>query len=130
MKLFDTQQFRFAVAGGAATLGGYLLYLLLNLFFNYLAAYAISYLVGVVASYLVNSLYVFRSRLSWGGLLAYPSVYIMQFALGGTCVWLFVDRLGFPEWLAPLTAIALTLPITFLATRYLLTGRASESRRH
>ena len=65
MKFFERSPVRFAIAGGANTAFGYLLYLLLNLMMPYTWAYTLSYLAGVVFSYVINALYVFRAPLSW-----------------------------------------------------------------
>jgi putative flippase GtrA len=113
---------RFLIAGGFNTALGYALYLLFNLYVDYRAAYSISFACGVLVSYLLNSLYVFRVGLAWKRLALYPAVYVVQYLAGVLTIWLLVARLRVAEAYAPLAAIVVTLPLTFLVSRYLLTG--------
>jgi putative flippase GtrA len=130
MKFSERQEFRFLVAGGANTAIGYGLYLLLNLAFDYRIAYSLSFAAGIVLSFVLNSLYVFREPLRWTRLLVYPAVYVLQYAIGIACVWAFVDLLNQPEALAPFPAIAISLPLTYIATRYIIKGGPGAAAKH
>jgi putative flippase GtrA len=114
---------RFLVGGAANTAIGYLLYLAAARVMDYRWAYTTSYLLGIGISYLINSLYVFRQPLSWRRLLAFPAVYALQYAAGLALLWLFVSRLGIHKEYAPLLVVPLTIPLTFVASRLVLTYR-------
>jgi putative flippase GtrA len=128
MKWFNHQPARFLVAGATNTFIGYGLYLLLNLVVDYRAAFTTSYVAGIFLSYILNSVYVFREPLRWSRLMVYPSVYVLQYVIGIVCVWAFVDVLGQPEALAPLPAVVISLPLTYLAARYIIKGASDGDR--
>lgn len=120
---------RFLAAGVSTTAVSYALYLgLIYLSVPYLAAYPISFIVGIVWSYVVNSAFVFRHKPTLRGLLAFPLVYALQLLVGLLVVYLAVATLGLPEWIAPLIAIAATLPMTYLLSRWLI--RKTSARSH
>lgn len=116
--------FRFIIAGVINTVVTYGLYLLLLPFLGYLVAYSAAYAVGIVLSYGLNSVVVFRQPMSLRGLMRFPMVYVVQYLFTATLLWLFVDVLGVTKELSLLAAIALTVPVTFFATRFaILPGR-------
>ncbi|MBK9243822.1 MAG: GtrA family protein [Burkholderiales bacterium] len=119
---------RFIVSGAANTGITYLLYLLLLPLLGYLTAYSAAYVIGVVLSYWLNSVFVFRQPMSWRTLLRFPLVYVVQFTLTGALLWLFVDVLGIDERFALLGAIAVTVPVTFLAARLAILSGSGRRR--
>lgn len=130
MKWPERQGVRFLVAGFANTVAGYLLYLALNLLVDYRIAYSLSFAAGIVASFVLNSLYVFRQPLRWSRLGVYPAVYALQYAVGLACVWLFVDVMHQPEAFAPFLAVAVSLPLTYVATRHILKEKPRVPAEH
>ena len=68
MKWFERQGTRFLIAGAANTAIGYALYLLFNLLVDYRIAYSLSFALGIVISFVLNSVYVFRQPLRWARL--------------------------------------------------------------
>jgi putative flippase GtrA len=123
MKFFDTEFKRFLAAGSFNTIAGYALYLVFHLVLDYRLAYTASYLIGIPVSYWINTRFVFRSAWSWKRLAAFPSVYLMQYVLGLALIWLFVDHLDISEKIAPLLAVPVTVPLTFLASRFIIKGK-------
>ena len=118
------QFFRFLVAGAINTGITYGIYLLLLPLLGYLSAYSAAYVIGIVLSYGLNSAFVFRQRMTWRGLVRFPLVYIVQYALTATLLWIFVDMLGVDERFALLAAIVVTIPVTFLTARaVVMSGR-------
>jgi putative flippase GtrA len=120
MKWSDSEGLRFLLAGGANTLIGYGVYLLLNTVFDYRVAYTLAFVAGILLSFVLNSVYVFRQRLRWRRLTVFPLVYLLQYAVGLVVVWTFVEVMRLPEPLAPWAAVAASLPVTYLAARYVL----------
>lgn len=118
------QFLRFLVTGGINTALTYGLYLLLLPLLGYLPAYSVAYVVGILLSYWLNSVFVFRQPMNWRSLARFPLVYVVQYLLTAALLWLFVDRLGVDQRIALLAAIAVTVPVTFLAARLaILAGR-------
>lgn len=114
---------RFLVAGGLNTGLSYLAYLLLLRVVSYRCAYSVSYVAGIFLSFVLNSLFVFRVPLRWRRLLPYPSVYLVQYLLGLGVVYAGVELLGWDERLMPVLVLAVTVPVSFVLTRWVLRGR-------
>lgn len=115
---------RFVMASALNTALTYLLYLGLLRIVSYRWAYSLSYVAGIFLSFVLNSLYVFRVPLRWRRLLPYPSVYLVQYFLGLAVAWAGVEVLGVDERLVPIAVIAVTVPVSFVLTRWVL-GRRS-----
>lgn len=112
---------RFLVAGGSTTVISYAIYLaLLYASVTHLIAYPVSFIVGIAWSYVVNSRFVFQRRPTLRGLGAFPIVYLGQLVLGTVIVHAAITLAGFPPWAGPLLAIVATLPLTYLASRWLI----------
>ena len=110
---------RFLLVGMTNTLFSYGLYRLLLLAMPYIAAYTLSYCAGIVLSYFLNVHFVFKKRPSLASFLKFPFVYALQYGLGVAVLWLLV-RAGMDPKLAMAGVIVVTIPITFLASRFIL----------
>ena len=119
---------RFLVSGAFNTLVTYLLYLLLLMFLGYRVSYTISYAAGIVLAYELNRVFVFKAPRSFASIAATPLIYLLQYCVGLGVVSLWVEYLGLSAKVAPLVAIALTVPVTFLLTRWAFLGRAGKRR--
>lgn len=116
------------LAGGLLNTGlTYGLYFLLQKLFFYQVAYAIAYATGIVFSYWFNARIVFRTPLSWKGLMTYPLVYVVQYGSSALLLGIFIERLGIPPALAPLLVLVLMIPLTFFLSRWILRGRQHAS---
>lgn len=112
--------FRFLLVGVSNTLVAYVVFLLLLPFLPYLYAYTLSYCVGVVNSYFMNVLFVFKKKISLHSFLKFPFVYVVQYFLGASIMWLLVGKLAVsPVW-AYGVVIVVTVPVTFVASRFVL----------
>lgn len=120
MKIIHGEFGRFLLAGAANTLLSYLLYLLLLEFLAYLLAYSIAYCFGIAISYFLNVYFVFNRRASFASFVKFPIVYALQYGLGAGLLWLLVDRVGMAPEIAMIGVVAATIPVTFLASRFLL----------
>jgi|SRR5688572_20095478 len=122
MRSFKGEALRFVGAGVLNTGAGYLIYLAALMVMSYRVAYTVSYAIGILISYATNTSFVFRRKWSWKRLAIYPVVYALQYGIGLACLSLFVEVLGIPTALAPLLVVLVTLPITFVASRYVIKG--------
>ena len=116
----QTEFLRFLLVGGFNTLSGYAVYL----FFLWLLdgpiwAYNISYAVGIIVSYCLNVRFTFRQKLSWKKFAAFPLVYVVQYVVGLLVLKTAITA-GIPAQWAGLLVIAVTIPITFFMSRFLL----------
>jgi len=114
---------RFLMVGGLQTVLSYLFFLLLIEWLAYPVAYSLTYCAGIVLSYFLHVLFVFRERVRLPTFLKFPLVYLAQYLVGLVLLWLFVDLLQLaPAW-AMVAVIALTIPITFLASRLVIKNK-------
>lgn len=112
---------RFLVAGGSTTVFSYAIYLaLLYASVTHLIAYPVSFVVGIAWSYVVNSRFVFQRRPTFRGFTVFPIVYLGQLVLGTAIVHAAITVAAVPAWAAPLLAIVATLPLTYVASRWLI----------
>jgi putative flippase GtrA len=113
---------RYLIAGAVNSLVTFLLYLALLTAFPYPVAYSVSYAAGIVFSFILNSRLVFRVPLRWRRLLAYPSVYLAQYLLGLAVIYFGVEAMGRDERWMPVVAAAITVPVSFVLSRWILRG--------
>ncbi|WP_460145094.1 GtrA family protein [Pseudomonas sp. S2_A02] len=109
--------FRFLLTGGLNTGITYALYLIMLNFFPYIWSYSISYIGGIVIAFVMNRFFVFKEHQGLKSVLFFPFIYIAQYILGIFIVWFWVKKLMLPEFLAPLAAIVLSLPLTYVLTK-------------
>jgi len=123
MKSSSGEALRFLLAGAFNTAATYVLYLLALQVVPYRVAYTGAYAVGIVLGYAINTVFVFRAPWRWKRMLAYPLVYVLQYGVGMVCLTLLVERRWVSAEIAPLVVVVITLPLTFLASRYLIKGK-------
>jgi putative flippase GtrA len=111
--------FRFLLGGGANTAITYCLFLLLQWVMPAAAAYTISYIVGILLAYGINTMFVFQAKPSVRTALQFPAVYVIQYFSGLAFLTLFT-YLGLSNAAAMLLTIVVNVPISFLMTRYVL----------
>jgi putative flippase GtrA len=110
----------FLLVGAINTAVAYVLYLLFLVFMPYLYAYSVSYGVGVGVSYYLNSRFVFRQPLSLAKFLQFPAVYVIQYCIGAALLWMLVGRASLAPELAMIAVVILTIPVTYLTSRFIL----------
>jgi putative flippase GtrA len=79
MKFMNKDFVKFLFVGGFNTLVTYVIYLFFLMYFQYNIAYGIAYVVGILSSYLMNSLIVFKEKLSIKKIIQFPFVYLFQY---------------------------------------------------
>jgi len=115
----ESQMFwRFMVSGAANTLVTYLLYLLLLAVLGHRMAYSVAFASGIVLAYCFGRGFVFKTHAGWRSVLSMPLIYLLQFGVGLLIVELWVAFWDLPAALAPLAAIAVTLPCTYILSRW------------
>ncbi len=114
-----TEFTRFLLVGATNTLFSYLLYLLLLLAMSPQLAYTLSYAAGIVLSYFLNVHFVFRKKPSLASFLKFPFVYLLQYGVGLLVLTLLIG-FGIDPRLAMAGVIIVTIPVTFLASRFVL----------
>lgn len=111
---------RFLAGGASTTAVSYAAYLLLLRWLPYFIAYAIAYAVGIVWSYFANTWFVFRQPARLSRALTFPIVYAAQYLVGALLLYMLVDRMHLPPALGPLLVVILTLPLTYVLSRWII----------
>jgi putative flippase GtrA len=112
--------FRFVLMGGVNTGLTYGVYLLLLPVLGYSIAYSLAFVAGIGLALLLNAKVVFTTTLQWWQIASYPLIYLVQYLFGLLIVWLAINHLAIGKQVAPLLAIALNIPLTFVLTKLLL----------
>ncbi|MFZ2314363.1 MAG: GtrA family protein [Gammaproteobacteria bacterium] len=116
-----SHRFAYYLVGGCFnTAVTYAIYFSLLHFFPYYTAYTITYIVGILISYYINSVFVFNNSLSLKKMMQFPSVYLVQYFLGVASLYIFVDQMRINANAALLLVIIISVPITYLLSGYIL----------
>lgn len=111
------------LAGGVLNTGiTYLLYLGLLQLVSYRIAYSAAFVTGILISYGLNAVFVFRARITIGSLIRFPLIYLAQYLIGIVLVVTLVELAGVAAWIAPIFAIVVTVPLTFVLSRALFSS--------
>lgn len=114
------------VSGGVNTALTYALYLFLLMFMPYQWSYSASYVTGIFLAYALNRFFVFKSHRGLRSVLLLPLIYLVQYSLSIAILWWWVEVMVLEEKLAPLVAIAVTLPITFTLSKFAFSKKPDE----
>jgi putative flippase GtrA len=118
---------RFLLGGVLNTGVTYAIYLLLSRPLGYQVAFFVGYIAGIIFSYVFNAKVVFRSALSWRRMMAYPLVYVVQYAASAVMLGVFVELLNLSKLFAPLLVAVATLPLTYLLSRLVITKSLGQN---
>lgn len=108
---------RFLASGGLNTAVTWAIYAVLLQVMSYRWSYTIAYVLGIALAYVLYRYYVFRERAGRLGPLWVALIYLFQYVLGIALVSLWVQTLRQPPVWAPIFAIVLSLPVTYLLNR-------------
>ncbi|MFJ7796597.1 GtrA family protein [Pseudomonas sp. NPDC096950] len=114
---------RFLLSGGFNTLSTYLLYLLLLTVLSYQVSYTISYISGVVLSYFLNRLFVFKTHQGLRSVFLFPLVYVIQYLSTSLVLWLLVDNIGVDSRVALPVAIVMFVPVNYFLSRKIFSDK-------
>lgn len=108
----------FTLVRAGCAVFSYAVYLVMLVWLDYEVAYVGSYVAGIGLAYLASARLVFGEPLRRKAALIFPVVYLVQFFLGFLLIRLAVEVLAVPEWLALGVSVAVTLPLTFVMSRW------------
>jgi len=119
----------FVFFGAVRTVLSYGIYLLLVLFLAYPTAYTVSYVADIFISYYLNARFVFREKLRLSKALQFPIVYLAQYLIGLGSLYLLIEVAQLSKFFAPIVVVVITVPCTYLLSRYVIKGVSRTSRR-
>ena len=121
MQKFKFQFIKYVYVGGLNTLVTFLLYIfLIKLHVNYILASSVCYLVGIVGGYVLNSYFVFTSKIKLTGLSKYSLVYITSYFISIFMLFCFVSILGIDVILSQAIAIVIVTLLNFKLVKWLV----------
>ncbi len=115
---------RFVFAGLVNTALTYCLYLVLLGPIGYMYAYSAAFAAGILLAYFLNVRYVFQTQVGVASFAKFPVVYAVQYLLGAGVLWVCIEWLGVAREIGLAFSIAVTVPVTFIASRIALKGSA------
>ncbi|MCC5394720.1 flippase GtxA [Staphylococcus aureus] len=124
MKLTQTHAeiLKFIIVGGINTLNYYVVYLLLLklLHIEYMISHITGFLVAFVISYYLNCYFVYRVKPTWRKFIIFPITQIVNVSLQTVLLYVFVSWLNLPAEIAPFAGLVITIPITFVLSKWIL----------
>lgn len=124
MKLTQTHAeiLKFIIVGGINTLNYYVVYLLLLklLHIEYMISHITGFLVAFVISYYLNCYFVYRVKPTWRKFISFPITQIVNVSLQTVLLYVFVSWLNLPAEIAPFAGLIITIPITFILSKWIL----------
>lgn len=124
MKLTQTHAeiLKFIIVGGINTLNYYVVYLLLLklLHIEYMISHITGFIVAFVISYYLNCYFVYRVKPTWRKFISFPITQIVNISLQTVLLYVFVSWLNLPAEIAPFAGLIITVPITFILSKWIL----------
>ncbi|WP_430373711.1 flippase GtxA [Staphylococcus aureus] len=124
MKLTQTHAeiLKFIIVGGINTLNYHVVYLLLLklLHIEYMISHITGFLVAFVISYYLNCYFVYRVKPTWRKFISFPITQIVNVSLQTVLLYVFVSWLNLPAEIAPFAGLVITIPITFVLSKWIL----------
>ncbi|CAC6940169.1 Putative sugar translocase in surface polysaccharides biosynthesis [Staphylococcus aureus] len=124
MKLTQTHAeiLKFIIVGGINTLNYYVVYLLLLKLFHieYMISHITGFIVAFVISYYLNCYFVYRVKPTWRKFISFPITQLVNASLQTVLLYVFVSWLNLPAEIAPFAGLVITIPITFVLSRWIL----------
>lgn len=98
-------------------------YWLVHLVAPYLLAHVIAYAVSTIAAFFLHCRITYRTRPTWQKFLLFPLSNVAGFVATTATLLVLVDVLGVGERVAPVLAAVASVPVSFIVSRTILTGR-------
>ena len=110
---------RFLLSGVFNTVLTYGIYLGLLYFLSYRTSYTLTFILGIALAYLLNRYFVFAIPSKGRRGMLFPAIYLVQYLVGLLMVFLWVEIFKLHVTLAPLASIIVTIPITFVLSKWI-----------
>ncbi|HDK4014007.1 TPA: flippase GtxA [Staphylococcus aureus] len=124
MKLTQTHAeiLKFIIVGGINTLNYYVVYLLMLklLHIEYMISHITGFIVAFVISYYLNCYFVYRVKPTWRKFISFPITQLVNVSLQTVLLYVFVSWLNLPAEIAPFAGLVITIPITFILSKWIL----------
>ncbi len=125
IEFFNKDVFRFILTGGFNTFNYYLMYLILFEFVKipYLYAHMSAFLYSAFCSFFLTTMYTFGERPTLRKLVVFPITFLPNFLISTFGTVILVNNNILSETYASLIAMFLAIPITFVVSKIVITGK-------
>lgn len=113
---------RFIIVGGINTLNYYILYLILLRLFSieYLISHILAFVMSFIISFYLNCYFVYKVKPTLKKFLAFPLTQVINMGTQTLLLYLLVQKWSLSPTYAPLLGLIITIPITFIVSKYIL----------
>ena len=120
---------RFVLIGVFNTLHFWIWYnLFLKANVQYSMAFTMGFVLSMIGSFFLNTYFTFRTKPTWKKFVRFPLTTLPNYLISQAGLWLLVEKLNFPKNISGLLASLLAIPVTYVVTKYILTGDDNRSR--
>ncbi|ANZ32593.1 GtrA family protein [Staphylococcus carnosus] len=127
MKLTKThfEIIKFIIVGGINTLDYYLVYLILlkGIGINYMISHITGFIISFIISYYLNCYFVYKVKPTWRKFIQFPFTQVVNMGMQTLLLYVFVQWLHISSVIAPFAGLILTIPVTFIMSKYILRDR-------
>lgn len=118
MRFINHEFFKFVVVGGINTVVYYSFYLLFlhGIGMHYLFAHTIGVAISIIGSFFLNSFYTYKVKPTWKKFLYFPLTQLVNVIITAILLLVLVETFKLTSSLAPIAALFITIPITFVVT--------------
>ena len=123
---------RYVFFGGLNTVLTYVIYLVCLRFMTYRFAYTVTFICGICISYFFNAQFVFKKELRILKALQFFVVYLLQYFVGLSLLYVLVEKFHLSKLVAPIMLIFLIVPTNYALNRRVLKGgfTSTKARSH
>ncbi|MBI5974883.1 GtrA family protein [Staphylococcus canis] len=116
---------RFVIVGGINTVNYYIVYLILLklLHVHYLISHITGFIVALFISYFLSCYFVYHVKPTLKKFLAFPLTQVVNMSVQFVLLYIFVEFLHIDDTLAPFAGLVVTIPITYLLSKFILKDR-------
>lgn len=116
---------KFIIVGGINTLNYYVLYLIFLqlIHFSYLVSHIVAFLISFVISFYLNCYFVYKVKPTLKKFFAFPLTQVVNMGVQTLLLYVLVDQFDMSPVIAPLLGLIITIPITFILSKWILKDR-------
>ncbi|EHM71569.1 MULTISPECIES: GtrA family protein [Staphylococcus] len=116
---------KFVIVGGINTFNYYVVYLLLLKVLNvqYLVSHITGFIVALIISYYLNCYFVYKVQPTLRKFLQFPITQLVNVGMQTLLLFIFVRFFHINSVIAPFAGLIITIPVTFILSKYILRDR-------
>ncbi len=126
LTIFNNPLIRFGVVGIINTLNYYICFRIMLLCFPFLIAHIIAFIYSALVSYVLSSIFTFKTKMSFKSLVKFPLTYLPNLILSTIGALILVKTGIFSEKYASLLMMIMAIPITYLIAKIIFSSKKKD----